>query len=429
MGTCGSALKCDTCYYNTTKPGCTKKTVLETDGDIVGKGVLASFLISAGLTCGAILYGHFSDSLPDSDLNSVDREFIKFFRGSFVYKKILPYLDFVRFWRFIKSVLLAVVTFGKKKYAYPPALQKEERSEALKRFVLALSDQQLVTGLALVVAVVSNRCEITFYEFRVVIGLAWFSATTHLGTLYVLKDYLIEHPTVRNWRVLGIVVTMVLLIFAIVVNEGSDTTVFGRPDLLVNTAECALISITINERAISLLLPTLAMISIPYISRISVLFTSQTDDQVFEAQVQQPSKSPEGPKTHKTHAGSVQTSRQRHERTQTPSASRWRDRKILRELRRRFKHKIIDTDVVHDIYFRVKAVENSPAERVKRWEWEWERGQSHTRQFFMREYQQSYLSNVPPLLFFFAYGSAQTISVRWLYAPRMGETASRMDFG
>jgi hypothetical protein len=47
----------------------------------------------------------------------------------------------------------------------------------------------------------------------------------------------------------------------------------------------------------------------------------------------------------------------------------------------------------------------------------------------IRVYEESFLSKLPPMLFFLAYGLAQTILVRWKYAPAIGETAARMDFG
>jgi len=92
-------------------------------------------------------------------------------------------------------------------------LPREQRVEALTRFVLALSDQQLVTGIAIIAAAVANRCIITVFEFRIVSCLAWWSATTHLATLEILQEYMLQHPVVRNLRVIGIVVFVVLLGF------------------------------------------------------------------------------------------------------------------------------------------------------------------------------------------------------------------------
>lgn len=94
-------------------------------------------------------------------------------------------------------------------------LTRAKRTEALSRFILSLSDQQPVTGLAILIAALTNRCFISFYEFNIVISLAWFSSTTHLATLDVLQEYLVANPVIRNWRVLGMVSLMAMLLFGL----------------------------------------------------------------------------------------------------------------------------------------------------------------------------------------------------------------------
>lgn len=86
------------------------------------------------------------------------------------------------------------------------------RSKGLERFVLALSDQQLVTGLAVLIAGYTDRCSRSFYHFQIVSGLGWFSSTTHLSTLAVLRAYLIDHPRVRDWRVIAMLAIFGLLV-------------------------------------------------------------------------------------------------------------------------------------------------------------------------------------------------------------------------
>lgn len=78
---------------------------------------------------------------------------------------------------------------------------RARRSKGLERFILALSDQQLVTGLAVLIAGYTNRCSRSVYHFNIIAALGWFSSTTHLSTLAVLRAYLIDHPRVRDWRV------------------------------------------------------------------------------------------------------------------------------------------------------------------------------------------------------------------------------------
>ncbi|KAI9747566.1 MAG: hypothetical protein M1815_004086 [Lichina confinis] len=91
--------------------------------------------------------------------------------------------------------------------------RKKNREQALQTFVLTLSDQQLVTGLAITLAG-WVKCDISTYSFNIVAALAWFSCTTHLSTLTVLHDYFQTHPRLRVWRVLGMVLSVIGLLAA-----------------------------------------------------------------------------------------------------------------------------------------------------------------------------------------------------------------------
>jgi len=79
-------------------------------------------------------------------------------------------------------------------------LARERRSKGIEKLILALSDQQLVAGLAILIAAYIGRCSMTLYHFYIVVSFAWFSSTVHLSTLAVLRVYLINHPRVRDWR-------------------------------------------------------------------------------------------------------------------------------------------------------------------------------------------------------------------------------------
>lgn len=77
-----------------------------------------------------------------------------------------------------------------------------------------MSDQQLVTGLAILVSGVANYKSLSTYEFSVMSSLAWFSSTTHLATLGVFKSHLKTHGIVRHIRVAGMLCVLVLLAFS-----------------------------------------------------------------------------------------------------------------------------------------------------------------------------------------------------------------------
>lgn len=70
----------------------------------------------------------------------------------------------------------------------------------MKRTVLGFSDQQLVTGAAILIVVFIQSGYITVYHFSIVMDLAWFSSNTHLLCLVVLHDHLQEFLIRRSWR-------------------------------------------------------------------------------------------------------------------------------------------------------------------------------------------------------------------------------------
>ena len=89
----------------------------------------------------------------------------------------------------------------------------------IKKLVLSVSDQQLLTGLAVLIAAFWTHCTISVYHFAIVNDLAWFSVTVHQITLNVLDDYFFKNHTQRNWRV-ALMATMALLLTASTVMEG-----------------------------------------------------------------------------------------------------------------------------------------------------------------------------------------------------------------
>ena len=165
-----------------------------------------AFLATALTTCGAIVLGYVTDSLPEWYLSDLDRAMIDAFHTN----------------------------FGKVSNFFRSRLPRDRRTEALTRFALALSDQQLVMGPAMLIGAFANRCHISVIEFAMVVGLAWFSSTTHLATLDLLMDYFIIHGVVRNWRVLGMLITLALLCVALFLDFFSTMLDPGVP------AQCAL---------------------------------------------------------------------------------------------------------------------------------------------------------------------------------------------
>jgi hypothetical protein len=70
---------------------------------------------------------------------------------------------------------------------YKNSSASEKSLKDFETIILAFSDQQLITGLALLLSIYIKG-DITVYTFEVATALAWFSSTIHLATLVVLKE-------------------------------------------------------------------------------------------------------------------------------------------------------------------------------------------------------------------------------------------------
>lgn len=85
-------------------------------------------------------------------------------------------------------------------------------------FTKLLGDQQLITGLAILIAGLAGRCGITLFEFNIVTNLAYFATFTHTLSLQVARDYLYEHTFVRFWHVSFTLCSFVLFAFSYCIN-------------------------------------------------------------------------------------------------------------------------------------------------------------------------------------------------------------------
>lgn len=92
----------------------------------------------------------------------------------------------------------------------------EKYSNALRDAVLAFSDLQVVTGIAILISGYTQlRCGLPAYHWQLVVDLAWFSAITHLTTLTCLRRYFQFRPAPRILRLMGMGVTAVMLTIAL----------------------------------------------------------------------------------------------------------------------------------------------------------------------------------------------------------------------
>jgi hypothetical protein len=177
-------------------------------------------MLSASMTVTAVVYAYVSDSMPKICLTETDEMMISYIQES---SSQLATRQPFRFcttlwsgrWSGLRSLWYPLSRRKTKKQH--PSLSRAQREEAATRFILALSDQQLVVGLAILVATIANQCTLNVTEFRIAFALAWISTTTHLATLDSLRHYFLRHQTVRNWRVFGMLVVMVLFLYCFIV--------------------------------------------------------------------------------------------------------------------------------------------------------------------------------------------------------------------
>ncbi len=82
----------------------------------------------------------------------------------------------------------------------------------IEKVLLNLSDQQLLTGLAVLIASFVTHCSISVYHFSLAGELAWFSATVHLATLDVLQHHIKHRPFTQHVRAILMICLAILLL-------------------------------------------------------------------------------------------------------------------------------------------------------------------------------------------------------------------------
>lgn len=158
------------------------------NADISGLGVLIAFIFSAGATLAATLLAYSTGYVDDGLLRPVD------------------------------TLVLRVPAHAKTRLAVHITLRKA---------VLALSDQQIVTGIAILAAGFNGlrQGSISVYHFQIVVYLAWMSSSVHLSALTLLRPFLHRHRGMMWWRVAGMLVLLVMLLVALVPTVSNDWSV------------------------------------------------------------------------------------------------------------------------------------------------------------------------------------------------------------
>jgi hypothetical protein len=80
--------------------------------------------------------------------------------------------------------------------------------------VLSLADQQMVTGLAILIAALRDWDNISAYHFNLVVYIAWFSSFTHSIALISITEILVKNMMLLVLRSIGFTAVFALYIFA-----------------------------------------------------------------------------------------------------------------------------------------------------------------------------------------------------------------------
>jgi hypothetical protein len=129
---------------------------------------------------------------------------------------------------------------------------EERKRSAMESFMLSLSDQQLFTGIAVVISAFSRHCQISYVSFGIATQLAWCSCITHLVTLASLRTYLDENGRTKRLRI-SLVTIMFVLLLAMVVYLSSASPAMPSDQTLLQCATRAL-SFSIITNVVSLVI-------------------------------------------------------------------------------------------------------------------------------------------------------------------------------
>ena len=105
---------------------------------------------------------------------------------------------------------------------FEPTPKQKERTQIIVGFITVLSDQQLVTGVAILIAGLASRCRISLYEFNIITYLAYFAEYSHWLSLGVLQSHLFARKLVRNCRVIFTIGFLAIFIFSYIINTVSS---------------------------------------------------------------------------------------------------------------------------------------------------------------------------------------------------------------
>lgn len=170
--------------------------------------VIVSFIVTAHATFVLIIFGYLTFSFEDICINGADDKMVECIRrcGRKLYRRTRHILT-----KNLRRTRTDAIDFSSEDFLVLDRTEQEDsptrkdRIDRFRDFMLALSDQQLVTGLAMLVAGFGRFRDITIYSTSVVTALAYFSSSVHMGTLDFITTYLRAHRLLNIVRAFSMV--------------------------------------------------------------------------------------------------------------------------------------------------------------------------------------------------------------------------------
>lgn len=215
------------------------------DPDISGIGMVLAFAISATITFIVVVVGYITRQLGTESFNTIDRGILSLIHGR---RRVNGKHESFKDW-----------------------------TELFDKTVLMLSDQQLVTGLAVLIAAIAQGCTINTYHFQICTFLAWVASNTHLLALTSLRPFLRARPSLLRWRLVGMFIMFAMLFSALVLNASMvwPAAYYSRQLYYDSPARCAWNEEDMSKWEASIIF-SLVLLCANYITRTLRLFDTST---------------------------------------------------------------------------------------------------------------------------------------------------------
>ena len=207
-------------------PDCSANfTTIQPDPDIDGIGVLSAFITSAGLSLIVLFAGTVIKHLPERHEKKTGADNRQFSQSTAVTSALQKNRT---------DPAKATTNVPRKGHRWIQVTEdtREYWLTIIEKFMLSLSDQQLVTGIA-ILATGFLKCDITAYHFSLVSDLAWLSSNAHMVSLRFLNLYLRKYAAARIWRICLMFCMYILLMATLILENNS-----GWYDNLAFPAQC-----------------------------------------------------------------------------------------------------------------------------------------------------------------------------------------------